>query len=169
MSSKFGVATKTSDIVEVLQSKIMSLQNVINKTTPLIFLLDSTTIYEFDTDLTLDFPVYNLYTDISINANNRISFQSYQYEAKIKITIRLMYNWLHTDYAPRFKYNLIVIIISDSSDVNDSSDSSVKNISNIVFIHNFLKNDVVEITLSKSSGDDSLILFKNSIFEFNYV
>ena len=83
-----------------------------------------------------------------------------------------MYNWLHTDYAPRFKYNLIVngiIIISDSSDVNDSSDSSVKNISNIVFIHNFLKNDVVEITLSKSSGDDSLILFKNSIFEFNYV
>lgn len=173
MSSKFGnVATKTSDIVEVLQSKIMSLQNVINKTTPLIFLLDSTTIYEFDTDLTLDFPVYNLYTDISINANNRISFQSYQYEAKIKITIRLMYNWLNSPFAPRFKFNLIVnglLIISDSSDVNDSSDSSVKNISNIVFIHNFLKNDVVEITLSKSSGDDSLILFKNSIFEFNYV
>ena len=172
MSSKFGVATKTSDIVEVLQSKIMSLQNIINKTTPLIFLLDSTTIYEFDTDLTLDFPVYNLYTDISINANNRISFQSYQYEAKIKITIRLMYNWAHSDFAPRFKFNLIVncvIIISDSSDVNDSSDSSVKNISNIVFIHHFLKNDVVEITLSKSSGDDSLILFKNSIFEFNYV
>ena len=84
MSSKFGVATKTSDIVEVLQSKIMSLQNIINKTTPLIFLLDSTTIYEFDTDLTLDFPVYNLYTDISINANNRISFQSYQYEARLK-------------------------------------------------------------------------------------
>ena len=62
MSSKFGnISTKTSDIVEVLQSKIMSLQNIINKTTPLIFLLDSTTIYEFDTDLTLDFPVYNLY------------------------------------------------------------------------------------------------------------
>ena len=173
MSSKFGnVATKTSDIVEVLQSKIMSLQNVINKTTTLIFLLDSTTVYEFDTDLTLDFPAYNLYTDISIDTNNRISFQSFQYEAKVKISIRLMYNWAHSDYAPRFKFNLIVngiIIISDSSDVNDSSDSSVKNISNIVFIHNFQKNDVVEITLSKSSGDDSLIIFKNSIFEFNYV
>ena len=83
-----------------------------------------------------------------------------------------MYNWLNSDFAPRFRYNLIVngiIIISDSSDVNDSSDSGVKNISNVVFIHNFLKNDIVSLTLSKSSGDDSFILFRNSIIEFSYV
>jgi hypothetical protein len=134
--------------------------------------MDYTLVQEFDTDLTLDFPTYNLYTDISIDSDKRISFQSFQYEAKIKISIRIMYNWLNSPYAPRFKFNLIVngiIIISDSSDVNDSSDSGVKNISNVVFIHNFLKNDIVSLTLSKSSGDDSFILFRNSIIEFSYV
>ncbi len=84
-----------------------------------------------------------------------------------------MYNWINIDYAPRFKYNLIVndtIILSDSSDVNDSSDETVKNVSNIVFVHNFLKNDNVELVLTKTSSDiDSIIMFKNSNIEFTYV
>ncbi len=173
MSSKFGSTTsKTADDVDVIQSKITALQNTLSRSVPLIFLLDFTTVYEFDTSLILNFPAYNVYTDITRNINNRISFVSYPYEAKIKVSIRIMYNWLNSDFAPRFRYNLYVnglLIISDSSDVNDSSDSGVKNISNIIFIHNFLKNDVVEIVLTKSSGDDSIILFKNSIIEFSYV
>ena len=174
MSSKFyrnsQLKTTVSD-VEALQTKIIALQSVITRTMPLIYLLDATTVNEFDEGLTLDFPKYTQNTDIKIESK-KISFVSSPLGAKVKISIRLMYNWRYADYAPRFKYNLVVnnvVVISDSSDVNDSSDSNVKNVSNIVFVHNFLKNDVVEITLSKPSGDDSIIIFKNSNIEFNYV
>ncbi len=90
-----------------------------------------------------------------------------------------MYNWINIDYAPRFKYNLIVndiAVLSDGSDVNDSSDETVKNVSNVVFVHNFLKNDKVELVLTKTSSDidsktleSSIIMFKNSNIEFTYV
>jgi hypothetical protein len=84
-----------------------------------------------------------------------------------------MYNWQNTDYAPRFKYNLIVndiVVLTDGSDVNDSSDESVKNVSNVVFVHNFLKNDKVELVLTKTSSDvENIIMFKNSNIEFTYV
>jgi hypothetical protein len=173
MSSKFGASTsKVSDEVEIVQSKITAIQNSIIKNSPLILLMDSTIAHEFDTELKLDFPAYNLYTDIKIDSNRRISFVSFQFEAKIKVSIRVMYNWVNAEYAPRFRYNLYVnglLIISDGSDVNDSSDSAIKNISNVIFIHNFLKNDIVEIILTKPSGDDSFIIFRNSIIEFSYV
>ena len=172
MSSKFYKQAKnsTSDL-EVLQGRISALQNIITRMQPLTFLLDSDTIYEFDEALILDFPKYTLYTDIRVDSG-KLSFLSYPLGAKVKISIRLMYNWLNKDYSPRFKYNLIVnnlTVLTDSSDVNDSSEYGVKNVSNIVFVFNFLKDDIVEIRLTKPSDDDSIILFRNSNIEFSYV
>ena len=172
MSSKFYKMAKnsTSDL-EILQGRISALQNIITRMQPLTFLLDAVTIFEFDEALTLDFPKYTLYTDIRVD-EGKLSFLSYPLGAKVKISIRLIYNWLNKDYAPRFKYNLIVnglIVLTDSSDVNDSSEYGVKNVSNIVFVFNFLKDDIVEIRLTKPSDDDSIILFRNSNIEFSYV
>ena len=172
MSSKFYKQAKnsTSDL-EVLQGRISALQNIITRMQPLTFLLDADTIYEFDEALILDFPKYTLYTDIRVDSG-KLSFLSYPLGAKVKISIRLMYNWLNKDYSPRFKYNLIVnnlTVLTDSSDVNDSSEYGVKNVSNIVFVFNFLKDDIVEIRLTKPSDDDSIILFRNSNIEFSYV
>ena len=172
MSSKFYKQAKnsTSDL-EVLQGRISALQNIITRMQPLTFLLDADTIYEFDEALILDFPKYTLYTDIRVDSG-KLSFLSYPLGAKVKISIRLMYNWLNKDYSPRFKYNLIVnglIVLTDSSDVNDSSEYGVKNVSNIVFVFNFLKDDVVEIRLTKPTDDDSIILFRNSNIEFSSV
>lgn len=174
MSSKFFKSARNNvGDFEQLQAKITSLQNIITRITPLTFLLEEDTIYEFGESLILDFPKYNLYTDIRLDLG-RLTFLSYTLGAKVKISIRLMYNWLNTDYAPRFKYNLIVndiAVLSDSSDVNDSSDETVKNVSNIVFVHNFLKNDKVELVLTKTSSvlQSSIIMFKNSNIEFTYV
>ena len=172
MSSKFykQARNSTSDL-EVLQGRISALQNIITRMQPLTFLLDADTIYEFDEALILDFPKYTLYTDIRVDSG-KLSFLSYPLGAKVKISIRLMYNWLNKDYSPRFKYNLIVnnlTVLTDSSDVNDSSEYGVKNVSNIVFVFNFLKDDIVEIRLTKPSDDDSIILFRNSNIEFSYV
>ena len=172
MSSKFYKQAKnsTSDL-EVLQGRISALQNIITRMQPLTFLLDADTIYEFDEALILDFPKYTLYTDIRVDSG-KLSFLSYPLGAKVKISIRLMYNWLNKDYSPRFKYNLIVnnlTVLTDSSDVNDSSEYGVKNVTNIVFVFNFLKDDIVEIRLTKPSDDDSIILFRNSNIEFSYV
>ena len=77
MSSKFFKSAKnTTGDFEQLQSKITSLQNIINRITPLIFLLDGDLTYEFDESLLLDFPKYNLYTDIRIESG-RLSFLSF--------------------------------------------------------------------------------------------
>ena len=173
MSSKFyKSATSSVSDIDQLQTKITSLQNIINRITPLIFLLESDTIYEFGNTLSLDFPKYNLYTDIRLDLG-KLTFVSYPNGTKLKISIRLMYNWQNTDYAPRFKYNLIVndiVVLTDGSDVNDSSDESVKNVSNVVFVHNFLKNDKVELVLTKNSSEiEKIIMFKKSNIEFTYV
>ena len=63
MSSKFyKSATSSVSDIDQLQTKITSLQNIINRITPLIFLLESDTIYEFGNTLSLDFPniIYTL-------------------------------------------------------------------------------------------------------------
>lgn len=174
MSSKFYRST-TSNVsdVEQLSAKITSLQNIVRRIAPLTYLLEDNVVYAFDSHLVLDFPKYSTYSDIRRDAG-RLSFVSSPAGAKLKISIRLMYNWQNKDYAPRFQYNLVVndvVVLTDNSDVNDSSNDGVKNASNIAFVHNFVKDDKVEIILTKPSTDnlvDNMIMFKNSNIEFNY-
>ena len=97
----------------------------------------------------LDFPQYSQYSDIKIDLGKRLSFINST--AKIKISIRLVYNWKDKDFAPRFMYNLLVndvLELADGSDVNDSSEGEVKNVSNVVFIHDFERDYKVEIFFS---------------------
>ena len=170
MSSKFYRSQDASfNEISSVQSKITSLQSLTRLLNPLICLQGETVIYPFDERLVLDFSQYSQYSDIKIDSGKRLSFLNST--AKIKISIRLVYNWKDKDYAPRFMYNLLVndvLVLADGSDVNDSSEEGVKNVSNVVFIHDFNKEDKVQIILTKTSSSDEIILFKNSHIEFNY-
>ena len=140
MSSKFYKSASSSSDIDQLQAKITSLQNIISRMTSLTCLLEDDAIYAFDENLVLDFPKYNV-SDIRLDSG-RLSFLSSPMGSKLKISIRLMYNWKDAEYAPRFKYNLVVndiVVLTDNSDVNESSDGVVKNFSNVVFEYNFFE------------------------------
>ena len=129
-----------------------------------IFLSSSDILNEFKDSYTLSFPKY------SKSGNTDLNDSIYSGTAnKLKISVNLVYQWINTEYAPRYNLEIVKNNIVDKRRSLGISDTYLdENILSETFIINVRDGDKIEVRITKDNDELNYVrLEENAYLEFD--